>query len=94
MCQRTVALSAGTYSGYIGPVTVSPATRRGEGLVGISCHIRATCSGTRRFSGVNEVYCRLSEKLTLTSSYVTYSWWALRDSNPRPQPCEGCALTS
>jgi hypothetical protein len=21
-------------------------------------------------------------------------WWALRDSNPRPQPCEGCALTS
>jgi len=20
--------------------------------------------------------------------------WALRDSNPRPQPCEGCALTS
>ena len=22
------------------------------------------------------------------------SEWALRDSNPRPQPCEGCALTS
>ena len=22
------------------------------------------------------------------------NWWALRDSNPRPQPCEGCALTS
>ncbi len=20
--------------------------------------------------------------------------WAVRDSNPRPQPCEGCALTS
>jgi len=20
--------------------------------------------------------------------------WALRDSNPRPQPCEGCALTN
>jgi len=22
------------------------------------------------------------------------TWWALRDSNPRPQPCEGCALTN
>ncbi len=26
--------------------------------------------------------------------YWPLTWWALRDSNPRPQPCEGCALTS
>jgi hypothetical protein len=32
--------------------------RRGEGLGGVPCHIRATRSGTRRDLTVNEVYCR------------------------------------
>ena len=32
----------------------------------------------------------VSDVNTMTSE----NEWALRDSNPRPQPCEGCALTS
>jgi len=47
--------------------------RRGEGPVGMSCHIRATRSGTRRSSTVNEVCCELPEKLALNWSYRTNS---------------------
>ena len=33
-------------------------------------------------------------KWPLTCRFTDFASWALRDSNPRPQPCEGCALTS
>jgi hypothetical protein len=39
----------------------------------MSCHIRATRSGTRRSSTVNEVCCELPEKLALNWSYRTNS---------------------
>ena len=32
--------------------------------------------------------------LSFTIPHQDEQQWALRDSNPRPQPCEGCALTS
>ena len=35
-----------------------------------------------------------AEILPFTTPDQGSSKWALRDSNPRPQPCEGCALTS
>jgi hypothetical protein len=35
-----------------------------------------------------------AEVLPFTAPDMDEQQWALRDSNPRPQPCEGCALTS
>jgi integrase len=32
--------------------------------------------------------------INVASDLTRDNEWALRDSNPRPQPCEGCALTS
>jgi integrase len=35
-----------------------------------------------------------ADVITFVTSEQDEQQWALRDSNPRPQPCEGCALTS
>ena len=47
--------------------------------------------GKRRSKMVNH---RRMAKPSATCAFECHTWWALRDSNPRPQPCEGCALTS
>jgi hypothetical protein len=42
----------------------------------------------------DEVLVSGAEVVPLASPDQATNRWALRDSNPRPQPCEGCALTS
>ena len=34
------------------------------------------------------------EASTSTLLFCTYDWWAVRDSDPRPIPCKGIALTN
>ena len=38
------------------------------------------------------IYHYIGHELQIRKPVLT--WWALEDSNLRPQPCEGCALTN
>ena len=83
MCEN---LGGGTSA--IGTVSGGDGERVRQPLPG---HKRATHRGLLWSSSVANGDEKGPPKGSLTCTFPEISWWALRDSNPRPQPCEGCA---